>query len=174
MIDFLLGVPGKLKTISDYLTGTLYPYITSRTAYLDTTVSSRAAASTALTNATWTDTRAAKLDTVLLTSAIQSVQTGRISGSYTVVGSGSTEDCGYKDVTITSVNTAKAIVLLQDVGFNQTGVSTWRLAKMTSSARLTSATNLRIAVSGSFAEESAAGLGSTDNMSARWIVLEFK
>lgn len=65
MIDFLLSVPGKLKSISDYLTGTLYPYITTRTANLDTNVNSRAPASTALTNATWTDTRAGKLDLVV-------------------------------------------------------------------------------------------------------------
>ena len=58
MIDFLLGVPGKLKTLTDRLTS-------GRAANLDNlnaTVSSRAAAASALSNATWTDARAGKLD----------------------------------------------------------------------------------------------------------------
>lgn len=59
MIDFLLGVPGKLKAIADHLT----TYWTStRAAKLDLLTVPPAPASTALTNATWTDTRAATLD----------------------------------------------------------------------------------------------------------------
>lgn len=104
MIDFLLGVPGRMKTISDYLTGTLYPYITTRTANLDTTVSSRAAASTALTNATWTDTRAAKLDLIgAQSSVIQSIQRGAVDQ----IGAAVT-------VTITSVNISKSLLLVSD------------------------------------------------------------
>lgn len=62
MIDFLLGVPGKLKTISDYLTTHLASARAAKIDNLDAAISTRAAASTALTNATWSDARAAKLD----------------------------------------------------------------------------------------------------------------
>ncbi len=114
MIDFLLGVPGKLKTISDYLTGTLYPYITTRTANLDTTISSRAAASTALTNATWTDTRAAKIDTidttVSATARIKLIQRGTIALSNGGFTTGTS--------TITAVVTAKTE--LRCLGFSAT------------------------------------------------------
>ena len=46
---------GKIQTLLDRLTAV-------RAAFLDAAISTRAAASTALTNATWTDARAAKLD----------------------------------------------------------------------------------------------------------------
>lgn len=65
MIDFLLGVPGKLKTISDYLTTNLSTTRAAKVDNLDAAMSTRAAAATALTNATWTDARAAKIDAIL-------------------------------------------------------------------------------------------------------------
>jgi hypothetical protein len=52
-----MGVPGKLKTLLDRLTATRAGYLDN----LDAAVSSRAAASTALTNATWTDAKSNKL-----------------------------------------------------------------------------------------------------------------
>lgn len=64
MIAVLLGLPAKVKTLVDRLTS-------GRAANLDNlnaTVSSRAAASTALSNAVWTDVRAGKLDTAALES----------------------------------------------------------------------------------------------------------
>lgn len=57
---FLAGLPSKLKVLVDRLTS-------ARAANLDNlnaTVSSRAPASTALSNAVWTDTRAGKLDSI--------------------------------------------------------------------------------------------------------------
>lgn len=62
MIDFLLGVPGKLKTINDWLVNNLSVARTAKIDNLDAAISTRAVASTALTNVTWTDARAAKLD----------------------------------------------------------------------------------------------------------------
>lgn len=62
MIEVLLGLPSKVKTLVDRFTA-------GRAANLDNlnaTVSSRAAASTALTNVVWTDARAGKLDTAAL------------------------------------------------------------------------------------------------------------
>ena len=64
MIDFLLGVPGKLKTISDYLAAYLSPTRCAKIDNLDTTLTSRAPASTALSTATWTGTRAGFLDKI--------------------------------------------------------------------------------------------------------------
>lgn len=58
MWTMLAGVPGKLKTLIDRLTATRAANLDN----LNATVSSRAAASTALSNAVWSDARAAKLD----------------------------------------------------------------------------------------------------------------
>ena len=78
MIDFLLGVPGKLKTISDHLT----TYWTStRAAKLDLLTVAPAPASTALTNATWTDVRAGKLDTIVAESPAVKAPTIAINGT---------------------------------------------------------------------------------------------
>jgi len=64
MIDFLLGVPGKLKTISDFLTVNWTIARAAKVDNLDAAISTRAPSSTALSTATWTSTRAAKLDTI--------------------------------------------------------------------------------------------------------------
>ena len=64
MIDFLLGVPGKLATISTYLTTNLSALRAAKIDNLDAAISTRAPASTALTNATWTDTLATKISTI--------------------------------------------------------------------------------------------------------------
>lgn len=58
MIEVLLGLPAKVKTLVDRLTSTRATNLDN----LDATVSSRSAASTALSNAVWTDARAGKLD----------------------------------------------------------------------------------------------------------------
>lgn len=60
MLAILAGVPGKLKTLIDRLTSTRAANLDN----LNATITSRAAASTALSNATWTDGRAAKLDNI--------------------------------------------------------------------------------------------------------------
>lgn len=76
MIDFLLSVPGKLKTISDFVTTNWTATRATKVDNLDASISSRAVASTALSSATWTPTRAAKLDGVIQTSVINSLQHG--------------------------------------------------------------------------------------------------
>lgn len=60
MWTMLAGVPGKLKTLLDRLTATRAANLDR----LDADVSTRAPASTALSNAVWTDTRAGLLDTL--------------------------------------------------------------------------------------------------------------
>lgn len=168
MIAFLRGVPGKLKTITDYLTT---HWTAGRAAKLDLLTVAPAPASTALTNATWTDTRAGKLDSVILTSVIQSIQTGRASGG---LSTGTGEDSAFINVTISSVNTAKCVVLIDGVSWNQTGYLPYSPATMAYSARLTSATNLRISLQGNAIIENAARGGTMQNMSGRWTVIEFK
>lgn len=97
MSAFLFGVPGKLKTLLDRLTADRAGYLDR----LDAAVSTRAAASTALSSATWTGTRAAKLDEV----GIKSIQRGTI-----VVSAGATSTAS-NTATISAVATGKAVAL---------------------------------------------------------------
>jgi hypothetical protein len=78
MMELLAGVPGKLKALADRLTATR----ANNLDHLDADVSSRASASTAVSNAVLTDTRVAKLDNLdNIASAparIKSIQRGTI------------------------------------------------------------------------------------------------
>lgn len=101
MIDFLLGVPGKLKAISDYLTT---HWTSTRAAKLDYLTGNAALASD------WTSTRAAKVDNLdgALSGrlgSIRSIQTGFIT--LTSVGPGAQS----VTATITSVTTSRAVCL---------------------------------------------------------------
>lgn len=64
MIDFLLGVPGKLKTISAHLATYLSSTRCAKIDNLDAAISTRAASNTAVSNATYTSARAAYIDTL--------------------------------------------------------------------------------------------------------------
>lgn len=153
MIDFLLGVPGKLKTISDYLTTNLAAVRTAKIDQLDASVSSRASASTALSNATWTNGRAAQLDLIAApTGAIQSIQTGMAS-SITTIGGTLTSKI---DITVSAVVVAKTIVFTQNASQTTTPL---QLA-----GYMSSTTNLRL--------ETNDAVGS--QASCRWYVVEFK
>lgn len=78
MMELLAGVPGKLKALADRLTATR----ANNLDHLDADVSSRASASTAVSNAVLTDARVAKLDNLdNIASAparIKSIQRGTI------------------------------------------------------------------------------------------------
>ena len=95
MWTMLAGVPGKLKTMLDRLTATRAANLDK----LDANITTRAAASTALSNAVWSDARAAKLDAI----GIKSIQRGNFTW-------GAAETT--KSVTISSVTTGRAILLL--------------------------------------------------------------
>lgn len=113
MLDFMAGVPGKLKTLNTNITALLAKI----TANVDVNVSTRAAASTAVSNADLTAARAAKLDFltgVPLTSAIQSIQ--HVAASLL-----STDTS--KAVTITAVDTAKTIII-------PLGVEAWSMLNL--------------------------------------------
>lgn len=75
MIDFLAGVPGKLAAIYTHLTSYLSSTRAAKIDNLDTTISSRAEASTALTNATWTNARAGYLDRLDATVSTRAAET---------------------------------------------------------------------------------------------------
>lgn len=160
MIDFLLGVPGKLKTISDYLTTNWTTARAAKVDNLDAAVTTRAASATALTNAIWTDARAAKLDAAIQTSVIQSVQTGSFNG-FNLTGTG--EDANYKDITISAVTVAKSIVLMQGSFTSNPGTELY-----TCLGRLTSTTNLRVS------SKSVMDTSSGNVPYVRWTVVEFK
>ena len=101
MIDFLLGVPGKLTNIYSWLT--TY-WTAARAAKLDLITVAPAPASTAVSNADYTSARAAKLDFLTatpLSAVINSIQTGSVTLVSTASGT----------FTISAVNTAKTILI---------------------------------------------------------------
>lgn len=104
MLGFLAGVPGKLasvlttvSSILDHLGENLSADRSVLIDRLDATVSSRAPATSALSNAIWTNARASMLDGMF---RIKSIQRG-------VVFAG-----GGTSVTITAVNPANSVVSL--------------------------------------------------------------
>lgn len=158
------GVSGRVKKLLDRLTE-------SRAALLDNlnaSVSSRAPAASALSNAVWTDVRAGRLDaSVLVNGVIKSIQTHAVVGG-TGVQSGTGEDLRYKDVTISAVDTAKAIIILHGGGADYlvsngtTNVPTYQPVLL----RFTSSTTVRLSAPLS----SASGALRID---ARFTIVEF-
>jgi hypothetical protein len=160
MIDFLLGVPGKLSTIIGWFNNYWTAARAAKIDYLDAAISSRAQASTAVSNADYTPTRAALLDGIIQNSVINSIQIGynNNAGQW---GTGTGEDIRYVDTTITAVNPSKSIVLVWGaVKDSTTGNVT------TPTARLTSSTNVRMA----FGYNS----GNPVVIFGRFTVIEFK
>lgn len=103
MIDFLLGVPGKLKTIIDHLNANLSPTRAGKIDNLDAAISTRAPSSTALSTANYTAARAGYLDNLAFgISPIKSIQSLEI-----YLGANQTSNTA----TITAVNTGKAVLL---------------------------------------------------------------
>lgn len=147
MLAFLLGVPGKLTAL-------MADYTTARAAKidnLDAAVTTRAAASTAVSNVDYTAARAAKLDAIIQTTVIQNVQSGVINGAVGTAGGSYASGC-YRDVAISAVVTGKSVVLIWSGN-----------SAMSYSGQLTSTTNLRI-------ENTVAG----SQFFVSWQVVEFK
>lgn len=153
MIDFLLGVPGKLKTIYDYLVANLSTTRTAKIDNLDAAISTRAAASTALTNATWTDAKAGFIDGAISgrLGSIKAIYTGNIT-----IANGASSGTA----TITAVNTAKAIYFGR--GFNPTGFSGALDISQVPIVTLTNSTTV-----------TATRGGTTQAMSVAYTVVEF-
>lgn len=86
MIDFLLSVPGRCTAILNGVNTILARLSAAQSSYIDAPISSRAPGSTALTNTTWTDSRAAALDNVsALTANIASLLNSPVLSSPTAM-----------------------------------------------------------------------------------------
>ena len=172
MLAFLAGVPGKLKTILDRLTSTRaanldnldaavstrMPGSATEQGRIDVAISTRAPAATALTDVTWTDARAAKLDLITSASAaFASIQTGFVSGT---VQTGTNEDARYVDITLATSLTdyTKALVILQGAWRHSTTGDPYAVP----TGRLTSNTVLRVSTA----------FTSTAEVKVRYYVLE--
>lgn len=102
---------GKIQTLLDRLTSgraaALDAVTETRMARLDAAVSTRAASASALSNATWTDARAAKVDNL---DAVLSTLPGRVKSIQT--GTVQISDGSQPTVSISSVVTGKSIILV--------------------------------------------------------------
>lgn len=110
MID-ISGASGRLKAIYTYLTSYLSATRCAKIDNLDTTLTSRAPASTAVSSATWTAARAGYLDKLNaggIPGTVKSIQTGYLAVIAGVAGTG--EDAYYRDITISTVVVAKCVV----------------------------------------------------------------
>jgi hypothetical protein len=153
MIDILAGVPGRLKALMDRLSSTWAAKVdtlhdtrltSTRAGYLD----NLSAGAPALAS-NYTATRAGYLDLLpsIGTTVVNSIQTGFATIPNTQ---------SYVDVTISAVNTNKAIVL-------HGGHIAAQLIDGTASLALVNSTTIR-----------AQRGGTQENLSVRYTVLEFK
>lgn len=159
MIDFLTGVPGKLKTLLDRLTAT-------RAGYLDNlSAGAVAQAATALSTAQWTNARAGYLDLLNFGGVpiVKSIQTGY---STAAPSTGSGEDTRYVDIAITEVAaTTKAFLMVLSAGLHRVADLDGGYAAIATAFtyRLTSTNNLRV---------SRPNINDP-NFTFRWYVVEF-
>lgn len=124
-----VSVGGRLKKLLDRLTTTRAANLDK----LDANISTRAAASTALSNATWSDARAAYLD-IINTGAISGLVKSVQIVTVTMAGGSSAS------TAVTAVDTAKTIVL--ECSREHSGTSVSDGVQLLARHRLTSATNL--------------------------------
>jgi hypothetical protein len=163
MIDFLLGVPGKLKTISDYLTTYLSSTRAAKIDNLDVVLSTRAASSTAVSSADLTPARAGYLDKLNtgVTGAVKSIQTGYASTNAASASNGEFER--YIDATISAVTIAKCVVLIAGAGYNLDPAANGGMYVYPLYGSLTSTTNLRMGTPTDYAIY----------LRVRWTVIEY-
>lgn len=161
MIALILALLGQAAELLNRLTTARAGKIDN----LDATISSRAPSSTALSTATWDATKAGRLDAAISSRANVNVQQGTFGA--TAMSSGSGEDARFVDVTIAAVSSVSKAVPMFVGGATITGdqfqVDGGASAVYQCSARLTSATNLRISMRNS----------STASCSGSWIVVDY-
>lgn len=136
-MDFLTGASGRLKTLLDRLTATRAALLD----YLDATISSRAPASTAVSNANYTAGRAALLDALGTGVPIKAKSIQRLASSISLDGAGTGIDYRYKDQTVTEVDPAKTLVTVRGVGYASTASGYVAIEVL---ARLINGTTLRV------------------------------
>lgn len=147
MVDFLLGVPGKLKTLLDRLTAT-------RAGYLDASISSRASSSALTTVDSEVGTILAdtadmqpKIATMYTRGQVKSIQTVELNDA--TASSSSGNYAKYRNVTISSVDTTKSIIIGLAMGSNGTSRQFLIAAGSSVSAygmyrKFTSSTNIQL------------------------------
>jgi hypothetical protein len=207
MSGFLLGVPGRLKTLLDRLTAdrasrldeitstrmarlnadissrapasdvtTLLDRLTAtRAGYLNADISSRAPASdvTTLLNRL-TETRAGYLDAAISSlggGTVKSIQTGVLFSQSTGSGAVESDDTRFLDITISSVDASKSVVIFR--GTAGTGTSLTNALNgacgqypYPARCRLTSNTNVRVHVS-------LQNPGTRTAFAGNWTVVEY-
>lgn len=149
MLGNFFGPSGRLKTLLARLTDARATKIDN----LDAAISTRAAASTALSTANWTAARAGYLDVLSGKSLFKSLQTGFLNSGTPSTGVGTDGTLDYVDVTLgTAVVAANCLVIIQPVQAT-TGEHL--------QGYMTSPTNLRIATNDGVA-----------SIRCRWYVIE--
>ena len=103
MIGLLASIKAGITTLTGRLTSTRAGYLDN----LDAAISTRAAASTALSSATWTGTRAGYLDKI----GIRSIQTGYVTLAISSAATGNASTT----LSTTLTDTSKAFMLLTSV-----------------------------------------------------------
>jgi len=171
MIETLMGVPGKLKKLLDRVTDTRATNLDN----LDSTVSSRAASSTAISSAVLTPARIANLDNLdgaisgLPQATARSVQTGTFKGAaLNQAGSSTENETSFRDVAISAVQDINKCVFFVtgsisvapslSASFNHTTD-----VQYVPLGRITSASNLRIGTAA----------GGTNYFTGRWSLVEY-
>ncbi len=151
MLDFLAGVPGRLKTLTDRLSATWAAKLdtlhdsrltSARAGYLDKLNVSGSVAN----GADWTATRAGYLDLLNAGGVVGSVKSIQTGYSTTAPSTGSGEDTRYVDITISTVAAAKCVVIIQSAGMHRlSDVDGGYVSVPTAfTGRVTSSTNLRV------------------------------
>jgi hypothetical protein len=165
MIDFLLGVPGKLATIYTYLTSYLSATRCAKIDNLDVNIISRAPSSTALSTAVWSNATADKINLGGIPGTVKSIQSGYVNAAGTV-GAAGAEDEKYLDVTIAAVVVAKCVVQVSPGFYNRfvaNGVDgNMEVYPEIRSGRVTSTTNLRLGAA-----------SPVNSIRGRWAVIEY-
>lgn len=151
-----LFLTGKIKALLDRLTSTraaaLDEVTAARMARLDATVASRQSEASAASRFATLEADIA----ALVSGRVKSIQTGYFGGS--ALSSGAAEDTRYMDVSITAVDAAKSVALVNGIS----GGVNYGTGSGLVTARLTSSTNVRLSTP-----------ANVSFIYARWTVVEF-
>jgi len=137
---------------------------------LDAAITSRAPASTALSNATWTDVKAGYLDAAI--STISSPVRSIQTGTVdtTTTTNGTVPEANYIDVTISSVTVSKCFVVA-NIG---AGIGSNNVGEAQVAARLFGQTGQAYLLNSTTLRIHGGVAGTYRSLSGRWTVIEYK
>lgn len=137
---------------------------------LDAAITSRAPASTALSNATWTDAKANYLDAAI--STISSPVRSIQTGTVdtTTTTNGTAPEANYIDVTISSVTVSKCFVVA-NIG---AGIGPNNVGEAQGAARLFGQTGQAYLLNSTTLRIHGGVIGTYRSLSGRWTVIEYK